>query len=85
MDTKERGERKRTDKEEVKEDRTLAKQREHKWIPRNQRRSRPIFNVKNKMFQKRTYIFEAAHEVVAHGGAGKIGGVWTAAHVEEII
>lgn len=29
MDTKERGERKRTDKEEVKEDRTLAKQREH--------------------------------------------------------
>lgn len=33
----------------------------------------------------RTYIFEAAHEVVAHGGAGQIRCVWTASHVEEII
>ncbi len=35
--------------------------------------------------QNASYIFKAAHEVVAHRGAGQICRVWTAAHIEEII
>lgn len=68
-----------------------AKQKEHQWVSRHQilfekvSTISPKFKGKNKMLQKRTYIFKAAHEVVAHGRARKIRCVWTAAHVEEII
>lgn len=68
-----------------------TKQKEHQWVSRNQvlfekvSTNPPEFKGKNKTLQKRTYIFKAAHEVVAHRGAGKIRCVWTTAHVEEII
>lgn len=82
--SKEKGE--RTDKEEVKEDRSLAKQKDQ-WNSRNQDffEKVPTNSPEFKDKQNASYIFKAAHEVVAHRGAGQICSVWTAAHIEEII
>lgn len=31
------------------------------------------------------YLFQAAHEVVAHRGAGQVCGAWASTNIEEII